>query len=117
MLLTAITCVEVEEEEKKNYDGFQVLRTFPSTHTQLDTLHSIGQWSQSSIAIPSLHNLVAEEACEGWTPVSGGGGNVSSVDLLLAPRMIKLVKAFLSCQDIPYTTVILNLQRAIGISS
>ena len=64
-----------------------------------------------------LHNLVAEEACEGWTPVSGGGGNVSSVDLLLAPRMIKLVKAFLSCQDIPYTTVILNLQRAIGISS
>ena len=49
--------------------------------------------------------------------MSGGGGNVSSVDLLLAPRMIKLVKAFLSCQDIPYTTVILNLQRAIGISS
>ena len=60
-----------------------------------------------------LHNLVAEEACEGWTPVSGGGGNVTSVDLLLAPRMIKLVKAFLSCQDIAYTTVILDLQRAI----
>ena len=57
MLLTVITCVEVEEEEKKNYDGFQVLRTFPSTHTQLDTLHSIGQWSQSFIAISTIYTI------------------------------------------------------------
>ena len=32
-----------EEDEKVSYEGYQVIRTFPSTHDQLDTLQFIGK--------------------------------------------------------------------------
>ena len=56
----------------------------------------------------------SDESVESWTPVSGLTGNVTSVDLLLSPKQIKLVKSFLNCNNIQYSTTILNLQRAIG---
>ena len=30
-------------EDKKLYDGYQVIRAFPSSHEQLDVLHEIGE--------------------------------------------------------------------------
>ena len=58
--------------------------------------------------------VCSDESVESWTPVSGLTGNVTSVDLLLSPKQIKLVKSFLNCNNIQYSTTILNLQRAIG---
>ena len=51
---------------------------------------------------------------EGWTPVSGMAGNVTTVDLLLSPKQIKLVKSFLKCNNIKFSIVLHDLQRAIG---
>ena len=45
--------------------------------------------------------------------MSGQTGNVTAVDLLLNPRQIKLVKSYLQCNSIQYTTTILDLQRNI----
>ena len=62
--------------------------------------------------------MFSEDSVEGWTPISGSTGtNVTSVDILVSPKQIKLVKAFLKCNSITYTTTILDLQRAIGTES
>ena len=46
--------------------------------------------------------------------MSGMTGNVTTVDLLLSPKQIKLVKSFLNCKNIQYSIVLHDLQRAIG---
>ena len=61
-----------------------------------------------------MRMFILDDSVESWTPVSGSTGNVTTVDLLLSPKQIKLVKSFLNCNSIKYTTTILNLQRAIG---
>ena len=58
--------------------------------------------------------FISEDSVEGWTPISGSTHNVTSVDVLVSPKQIKLVKSFLNCNSIRYTTTILDLQRAIG---
>jgi len=89
-------CVDVEETgDRVHYDGYQVIRALPHSQDQLDTLHTI------------------EDDVEGWTPVSGMTGNVTTVDLLLSPKQIKLVKSFLNCKNIQYSIVLHDLQRAI----
>ena len=60
------------------------------------------------------HVVISEGDIDSWVPVSGQTGNVSAVDLLLNPKQIKLVKSYLQCNSIEYTTTILDLQRNIG---
>ena len=79
---------------RKVYDGYQVIRTFPDSEAKLELLQSI------------------EDSFETWTPVSG---NITSVDLMISPKQIPLVKALLKCSDIKYSTTILDLQRALKL--
>jgi len=99
LFISPLICSAQSDEEKVTFEGFQVLRTFPDTHDQLDILHTI------------------EDSVEGWTPISGSTHNVTSVDVLVSPKQIKLVKSFLNCNSIRYTTTILDLQRAIDVEN
>ena len=114
-VVTQVCCVDVEEDEDRvHYDGYQVIRALPDSQDQLDTLHTIGEcdirllWPLSKLFSDS------EDSVEGWTPVSGMAGNVTTVDLLLSPKQIRLVKSFLNCNNIQYSIVLHDLQRAIG---
>ena len=64
---------------------------------------------------------VLEESVTGWTPISGNKRttnlSVSAVDLLVSPQQQPLMRAFLSCSDLEYTTTILDLQRAIDVEN
>lgn len=96
-----------------HYDGYQVIRALPHSQDQLDTLHTIG--ISHSMILASLNKCDnSEDDVEGWTPVSGMAGNVTTVDLLLSPKQIQLVKSFLNCNSIQYSIVLHDLQRAIG---
>ena len=46
--------------------------------------------------------------------MSGLNGNVTTVDLLLSPEQIKLIKSFLTSNNIQYRIVLHDLQRVIG---
>jgi len=81
---------------RKVYDGYQVIRTFPDTGAKLDVLKSI------------------EDSVETWTPVSG---QVTSIDLMISPKQMPLVKALLKCSDIKYSITIIDLQRAIDVEN
>ena len=59
---------------------------------------------------------------DGWTAVSGGSQrssnlSVSAVDLLVSPQQQPLLRAFLSCSGLEFTTTILDLQRAIEVEN
>ena len=82
--------------DRKLYDGYQVIRTFPDSEEKLELLKSI------------------ESSVETWTPVSG---NMTSVDIMISPKQIPLVKALLKCSNIKYSTTILDLQRAIDVEN
>ena len=101
-----------------HYDGYQVIRALPHTQDQLDTLHTIGESMSHTMifhfSIPCNKCDNSEDDVEGWTPVSGMAGNVTTVDLLLSPKQIQLVKSFLNCNSIQYSIVLHDLQRAIG---
>ena len=112
--MAQVTCVDVEEtEDRVHYDGYQVIRALPHSQDQLDTLHTIGI-SNSMILASLIKYDNSEDDVEGWTPVSGMAGNVTTVDLLLSPKQIQLVKSFLNCNSIQYSIVLHDLQRAIG---
>ena len=57
----------------------------------------------------------------GWTAVSGTRTSsslpVSAVDLLVSPQQQPLLRAFLSCSGLEFTTTILDLQRAIEVEN
>jgi len=90
-----VHCVAAEDV-RKFYSGYQVIRTFPDTEEEIKILQSI------------------EDSVETWTPVSG---NITSVDLMLSPKQIPVVKALLKCSGIKYSTTILDLQRAIEVEN
>jgi len=90
-----VQCLDVANV-RKVYDGYQVVRTFPDSEAKLDILKSI------------------EDSVETWTPVSG---HMTSVDLMISPKQIPMVKALLKCSDIKYSTTILDLQRAIEVEN
>merc|ERR1712115_688481 len=85
-----------ESVVKKDYSGFQVIKTFPETEEKIKLLQSI------------------EDSVEIWTPVAG---RMTSVDLTLSPNQIPVVKALLECSGIKYPTTTQDMQRAIEVEN
>merc|ERR1712115_389705 len=85
-----------ESVVKKDYSGFQVIKTFPETEEKIKLLQSI------------------EDSVEIWTPVAG---RMTSVDLTLSPNQIPVVKALLECSGIKYSTTTQDMQRAIEVEN
>ena len=81
---------------RKDYSGYQVIKTFPETEEKMKIVESL------------------EESVESWTPVSG---RMTTVDLMLSPKQKYLVKALLECSGIKYSTTTQDLQRAIEVEN
>lgn len=81
---------------RKDYSGYQVIKTFPDTDEKMKIVESL------------------EESVESWTPVSG---RMTTVDLMLSPKQIHLVKSLLDCSGVKYSTTTADLQRAIEVEN
>jgi len=91
-----LACLCEGSDVRKDYSGYQAIKTFPDTEEKIKIVESL------------------EESVESWTPVSG---RTTTVDLMLSPKQIPLVKSLLDCSGIKYLTTTADLQRAIEVEN
>merc|ERR1719381_297476 len=93
LIMVMVAGVTMQENTRKLYNGFQMIRAAPVGAEQVKLVESL------------------EIAVDAWTPVIGF--NKTMIDLTVEPKLINLVKRLLRCEGVKYTTAIIDLQRAI----
>jgi len=93
VMVAGVAMQAVEENTRKLYNGFQMIRAAPVGEDQLKLVESL------------------EIAVDAWTPVVGF--NKTMIDLTVEPKLIRVIKRLLRCEGVKYTTAIIDLQRAI----
>jgi len=97
LLVSALTMTRAEQTTKKLYNGFQMIRTEPSSPEELSLVESL------------------EEAVVAWTPVVSL--TKTSIDLTVAPNFVGVIKQLLRAKGVHYTTAILDIQNAIDMEN
>jgi hypothetical protein len=88
VLSTTVLCFIEDDRIEKHYNGYKVLRLLPNTLGQLQYLNSIA--SDVSFALPP-------KKIDFWTMPKDVN---STVDLMVAPDLIKNIQKKLSAQNI-----------------